>query len=131
MIGIVVVVVTLCAACTSGISPTHFEFERGSRGIVPCPAMVDNGYTADDTLAMYWFFLPKESSEPRVRIVSYFRGNTVITDPEKYSIQNISLVILNVTQSSEGTYSYKYHPLIEDEIKGSVEVSECECTLPK
>ena len=132
MTGIVVVVVTLCAVCTSGISPTHFEFARGSRGIVPCPAMVDRGYVADDTVAIYWFFLPKGSSEPRERILSNYRGLTYITDPDKYNytIQNASLVISNVTQSAEGTYSYKYTPKLNGELQGSVEVSEKgECTI--
>ncbi|XP_033641653.1 uncharacterized protein LOC117301736 [Asterias rubens] len=126
MIGIVVVVVTLCAACTSGISPTHFEFERGSRGIVPCPAMVDRGYSASDTEAIYWYFTPKGSSEPRESILFYFQGGTTHHSghPERYELKNTSLVITNVTVSAEGTYSYRLVLWDKPREEGSVEVSE-------
>ncbi|XP_071806924.1 uncharacterized protein [Asterias amurensis] len=127
MIGIVVIVVTLCcAACTFSISPTHFEFERGTEGVVPCPAMVDRGYAASDTEAIYWSFLPKGSSEPPGQIIAYFRGNTTHQSghPEWYDIRNTSLVITNVTMSAEGTYSYRFVPWDKRHEEGSVEVSE-------
>ena len=126
MIGIVVVVVTLCAACTSGISPTHFAFERGSRGVVPCPAMVDRGYSASDIEAIYWSFIPEGSSHSPESIITYFHGVTTHqkSNTERYDIQNTSLVITNVTGSAAGTYSYRYLSWLKVSEDGSVEVSE-------
>ncbi|XP_071806940.1 uncharacterized protein [Asterias amurensis] len=136
MIGIVVFVVTLCAACTSGISPRRFEFERGTKGVVPCPAMVDRGYAASDTEAIYWYFLPKGSSHSPESIITYFHGVTThqISNTERYDIQDTSLVITNVTVSAEGTYSYRYVPWDKAPEDGSVEVSEkvsCKSKRPK
>ncbi|XP_071806930.1 uncharacterized protein [Asterias amurensis] len=135
MIGILVLIVLILAACTSGISPRRFEFERGSRGIVPCPAMVDRGYSASDTESIYWYFLPKGRSEPPGGIITYFRGVTTNQgNEERYDIQNTSLVITNVTKSTEGTYSYTFIPWGEASEDGSVEVEErvsCKSKRPK
>ncbi|XP_071806938.1 uncharacterized protein [Asterias amurensis] len=126
MIGIVVFVVTLCAACTSGISPTHFEFERGTEGVVPCTAMVDQGLSSEDTESIFWYFSPEESSQSPERIITYFHGDTThqSAHPEWYDIRNTSLVITNVTKSAEGTYSYRYAQWYKTYTDGSVKVSE-------
>ncbi|XP_033641247.1 uncharacterized protein LOC117301398 [Asterias rubens] len=136
MIGILVIIALILAACTSGISPRRFEFERGSRGVVPCPAMLDRGYSASDTEAIYWYFLPEGSSHSPESIIIYFHGDTTqqIVNPERYDIQNTSLVITNVTKSAEGIYSCTFVPWDGASEKGSVEVSErvsCKSKCPK
>ncbi|XP_033641201.1 uncharacterized protein LOC117301374 [Asterias rubens] len=136
MIGIAVFVGTFCVACTSVISPRRFEFERGSRGVVPCPAMVDRGYSASDIEAIYWFFVPEGSSHSPESIITYFHGVTThqSSNTERYDVQNTSLVITNVTGSAAGTYSYRYVSWLKVSEDGSVKVTEkvsCKSKRPK